>query len=134
MAWYSYLAKPFVWTYRQSVATYQNYRDLVGSFALQDALPNGVESLINELINLVPAAIGTQGAKRQVYASMTLAVLILLSLPFSAGTSIVLMVFPLATFFVGLLRMTPWINSLASEGLQETGATKDRNVPLWRRE
>lgn len=134
MPWYKYLTRLFTWVYEQVLGTYRNYRDLIGSFALQDALPNGIEGIINELLYLVPAAIGRQGAKRQVYASLTLAVLILLSLPFSAGTSIVLMVFPLATLLVGLLRMTPVVNSLASDTLERTGATKDRDVPLWRRE
>lgn len=134
MPWHKYLTSPFRWVYEQALGTYRNYRELVGSFALQDALPEGIEGVIKELLYLVPTAIGRNGAKKQVYASLTLAVLILLSLPFSAGTSIVLMVFPIATLFVGLLRMTPVVNSLAADTLERTGATRDRDVPLWRRE
>lgn len=136
MAWYNpiYLGKRFVASVKSTIGgTYRNFRSLFGSFTFDEALPDGVEGVINEIIYLVPTAIGVRGAKKQVYASLTLAVLILITSVFSLGISLILLVIPMTTLAIGLIRMVPAINERYSSGLDRAGVERNPNVPLWRR-
>lgn len=117
---------------KQARGTYRNTRDLVGSFTFDQVLPGGIAGFIQELLSLFPKALGRGSGKQQVYSSTTLIIIVFISTPFTAGTSLILAVPFTGTLTIGLIRMVP----AANEGFRSARGTRlrDRDVPLWKRD
>lgn len=131
---YSAVVGLLAWVVSQTRGTARNLRVLISRSALDDYVPNAVEGFVYEVLDLVPKALGFRGARNQVYGSVTLAILAILSSFISAGATLVLLVPLVFTLSIGLLRMVPWVDSKISWGVEKTRLDRDRDVPGWRRE
>lgn len=116
----------------QARGTARNTRELVGSFSFDQIFPNAVTGTIQELLNLIPYALGRGTAKQQVFASLTMIILAILATPFTLGYSLILAAPFVITLGIGLWRLVPAVNS----GFQKLRGKKlrDRDVPLWQRD
>jgi len=117
---------------RQARGTYDNTRELVGSFTFDQVLPASIADFLSEILALIPKAAGRRGAKSQVYSSITLILIALISTPFTLGYSLLLGAPFMITLLIGLLRLVP----AANDRFQSARGDKlrDRDVPLWRRD
>lgn len=126
------LADATRWVMRQAAGTLRRTRGLFSGFGFDKILPNAIEGIISELMALIPRAAGRGSAKQQVYASITLIILAVISSVISAGATLIIAVLLLIPLSIGLARMVPWIND------RFTGARgrrlRDRDVPLWTRD
>jgi hypothetical protein len=120
------------WASRQARGTVRNGRSLAGSFALDEILPNGIASFIQELLMLIPYALGRGSPKKQVYASITLIILAIVATPFTLGYSLILAGIPALTLLIGLWRLVPAANDTYQE--IRGNRLRDRDVPLWKRD
>lgn len=120
------------WAGSQVRGTYRNGRNLAGSFALDEVLPNGVASFIQELLMLIPYALGRGPARKQVFSSITLIILAVVATPFTLGYSLILAAVPALTLLIGLWRLVPAVNDKYQE--VRGNRLRDRDVPLWKRD
>lgn len=120
------------WVGSQARGTVRNGRDLVGSFTLDQVLPSGIAGFIQELLMLIPYALGRGSPKKQVYASITLIILAIVATPFTLGYSLILAGIPALTLLIGLWRLVPAANDTYQE--IRGNRLRDRDVPLWKRD
>jgi len=116
----------------QARGTASNTRELVGDFTFDQVLPSGVAGFLQELVMLIPNALGRNGPKKQVYASLTLIILAVVSTPFTLGYSLLLAIGPAVTLSIGLLRLVPAANSRFRDA--RGNKLRDRDIPLWKRD
>lgn len=116
----------------QARGTASNTRDLFGSFTFDQILPSGIAGFLQELLMLIPYALGRGSAKKQVYSSITLIIIAIVATPFTLGYSLILAGVPLITLTIGLWRLIPAVNT----GFDRLRGRKlrDRDVPLWKRD
>lgn len=117
---------------RQARGTARNTQNLVGSFTFDQILPNSIAAFLSELFALIPKAFGRSSPKQQVYASITLILIAIISTPFTLGWSLALAVPFVLTLLVGLWRLVPAINSRFRSA--RGSKLRDRDIPLWRRD
>lgn len=116
----------------QARGTARNARSLWDSFALDEVLPNGVTSLIQELLYLIPHAAGRGTTREQVFSSITLVILAIVATPFTLGYSLILAIPPAIGLLAGLFRLVPWVNGQFQSARGQK--LRDRDVPLWNRD
>jgi len=116
----------------QARGTVRNGRDLASSFTLDQVLPSSIAGFIQELLMLIPYALGRGSPKKQVYASITLIILAIVATPFTLGYSLILAALPGLTLLVGLWRLVPAANEAFAEARGKR--LRDRDVPLWKRD
>jgi len=117
---------------RQVRGTVSNTRDLVGSFTFDAILPPSIAGFISTLFGLIPKALGRGTAKQQVFASVTLILIAVISTPFTLGYSLILAAPFALTLLIGLWRLVPAINE--GFGRLRGNKLRDRDVPLWKRD
>ncbi|WP_255149781.1 hypothetical protein [Halorarius halobius] len=116
----------------QARGTARNARGLADSFALDEVLPNGVVSFLQELLYLIPRAAGRGTTREQVFSSVTLIIIAIVATPFTLGWSLVLAIPPAIGLLVGLWRLVPWVNDRFESA--RGNKLRDRDVPLWKRD
>lgn len=116
----------------QARGTARNWRDLLGSFQLDDFLPNAIAGFLQELIDLVPNALGRGSAYRQIAASVALIIIAVVLTPFTLGWSLILAAPFVITLIVGLLRLTPAVNEWYRD--VRGSRLRDGDLPRWRRD
>lgn len=119
-------------TRRQASAGWRNFRGFVGSFGVDRAIPNGMASLVQEIMAILAYAAGRGSPSQQVYASITGIVFAIVVSPLTLGYSLALAVPFAITLGWGLLRFVPAINDRFQEA--RGNRLRDRDVPLWQRD
>ena len=118
--------------HRQARGTVRNGRQLVGSFTFDQILPNAVTGFLSELIMLIPYALGRSTTQKQVFASITLILLAVISTPFTLGYSLIVALPFVVTLSIGLWRLVPAVNSRFQSA--RGNRLRDRDIPLWKRD
>lgn len=119
---------------KQARGTSRNAREFLGGTGVDDFLPRGLRGVGEELLYLVPHALGRGTARQQITSSVILGLLALLASPITLTVSLYLLIPLLFTAGMGVWRFIPVVNS-AWKGSRVRGAVKkDRDVPGWRRE
>lgn len=116
----------------QARGTASNTRSLVGSFTFDAVLPSSIAGFISELLALIPKSLGRGSAREQVWSSITLILIAIISTPFTLGYSLLLAIPWALTLSIGLLRLVPAANKSFRSG--RGSKLRDRDVPLWRRD
>lgn len=116
----------------QAKGTYRNTRDLVGSFTFDQVLPASIAGFLGELFALIPKALGRGSAKQQVYSSLTLILIAVVSTPFTLGYSLLLGAPFMLTLLIGLWRLIPAVNTRFRSA--RGNKLRDRDIPLWKRD
>lgn len=117
---------------KQARGTARNTRELVGDFTFDQILPPSIAGFIQTLFALIPRSLGRGTAKQQVYASVTLILIAIISAPISLGYSLVVSIPFMIGLIVGLYRLNPWVNSTFKR--LRGRKLRDRDVPLWKRD
>lgn len=117
---------------RQARGTASNARDLASSFTFDAILPSSIAGFLGELMALVPRALGRGDAKQQVFASITLILIAIISTPFTLGYSLILAAPFGITLLIGLYRLNPALNGAFRR--VRGNKLRDRDVPLWKRD
>jgi len=118
----------------QAEGTAQNARDFVGSTGADDFLPSGMRSFGQELLYLIPHALGRGTPRQQITSSVILGILAVLATPISFTYSLFLLIPLSLTFIMGVYRFVPAINSTWKGSRARDVVKKDRDVPGWRRD
>lgn len=126
------MSGPIKRTREQVSGTRDNARELWDRWQLDDLLPNAIAGFLQELINLVPDALGRSTAYRQIAASTALIIIAVVLTPFTLGWSIVL-AFPfVVTLSIGFLRLVPAINDRYRS--VRGNKLRDGDLRRWRRD
>jgi len=120
------------WLTSQIRRTWDNLAGLVRGFAFDQILPSGIAGLLSELFALIPKALGRGSPRQQVYSSVTLIILAILSSPFTLGASLILAAPPAITLLIGVARSVPAFNNQFRNARGRK--LRDRDIPLWRRD
>lgn len=116
----------------QARGTGRNVRDLWRRWQLDDLLPSAIAGFIQELISLIPYALGRSSAYRQIAASIALIIIAILLTPFTLGWSLVLAIPWAITLTIGLVRLVPAANDRYRR--LRGGRLRDRDIRRWRRD
>ena len=117
---------------RQARGTVRSGRQLVGSFTFDQILPSAITSIISELFKLIPYALGRSTVQKQVFASITLILLSVITAPYTFGYSYLLTLLFALTLSIGLWRLVPAVNSRFQS--VRGNRLRDRDIPLWKRD
>jgi len=116
----------------QARGTYRNTRELVGGFAFDKVLPPSIADLLQNVITLVPRALGRGSPEQQIYSSLTLIGIAIITAPISLGYSLVVATPFGLTLVIGLYRLNPWVDSQFRS--LRGNKLRDRDIPLWERD
>lgn len=117
---------------RQAKGTYDNGRSLLSRTRLDTVLPNGVRSLISEVLTVGAYTAGRGSAYQQVWSSITWIILAVIASPFTLGYSLLLAVPGAIGLLVGLVRLVPAANNRFQDARGDK--LRNRDVPLWKRD
>jgi hypothetical protein len=99
---------------------------------LDTVLPNGVRSLISEVLTVGAYTAGRGSAYQQVWSSITWIILAVIASPFTLGYSLLLAVPGAIGLLVGLVRLVPAANNRFQDARGDK--LRNRDVPLWKRD